>query len=187
MSRSVDLFKFALLFSALYAAFGVASPFLPEFLSLHGVGPERLGLALSLATTIRLISAPLAGRIADRLHALRIVLAICAAMAGAAALVFLPAVGFAVLLLVALLHAAMLAPTSVLADALALRAATTSSTTRSRFEYGWVRGLGSLAFVLGSLAIGQSIQVFGIGSIVIGQAILLVMAAGAAFWVPEIS
>jgi PPP family 3-phenylpropionic acid transporter len=102
VSRSVDLFKFALLFSALYAAFGVASPFLPEFLLLHGVGPERLGLALSLATTIRLISAPLAGRIADRLHALRIVLAICAAMGGAAALVFLPAFGFPVLLFVAL-------------------------------------------------------------------------------------
>ena len=187
MSRSVDPFKFALLFSALYAAFGVASPFLPEFLSLHGVGPERLGLALSLATTIRLISAPLAGRIADRLHALRIVLAICAAMAGAAALAFLPAFGYPVLLFVALLHAAMLAPTSVLADALALSAATTSSNTRSRFEYGWVRGLGSLAFILGSLAAGQTIQAFGIGSIVIGQAILLLTTAGAAFWVPEIS
>ena len=112
MSRSVHLFKFALLFSALYAAFGLASPFLPEFLSLHGVGPERLGLALSLATTIWPISAPLAGRIADRLHALRIVLAICAAMAGAAALVFLPAFGFPVLLFVALLHAVMLAPTA---------------------------------------------------------------------------
>jgi hypothetical protein len=49
-----------------------------------------------------------------------------------------------------------------------------------------VRGLGSFAFVLGSLAIGQSIQVFGIGSIVIGQAILLLMAAGAALRVPEI-
>jgi MFS_1 like family len=142
VSLSLDLFKFALLFSTLYAAFGVASPFLPELLSLHGADPERLGLTLSLATTIRLISAPLAGRIADRFHALRIVLAICAALGGAAALVFLPAVGFPVLLLAALLHAATLAPTTVLADALALSAATTSSPTRFRFEYGWVRGLG---------------------------------------------
>ena len=186
MSPSIDLVKFALLFSALYAAFGVASPFLPEFLLLHGVGPERLGLALSLATTIRLISAPLAGRIADRLHALRIVLAICAAMGGTAALVFLPAFGFPVLLFVALLHAAMLAPTSVLADALALGAAATSSDTRFRFEYGWVRGLGSLAFILGSLAVGQTIQAFGIGSIVVAQ-LLLLTAAGTAFRVPEIS
>ena len=187
MSLSVDLCKFALLFSTLYAAFGVASPFLPELLSLHGADPERLGLTLSLATIIRLISAPLAGRVADRFHALRIVLAICAALGAAAALVFLPAVGFPLLLSVALLHAAMLAPTTVLADALALWAATTSSTMRSRFEYGWVRGLGSLAFILGSLTIGQTIQGFGIGSIVIGQAILLLTAAGAAFWVPEIS
>jgi len=186
VSFSVDLPKFALLFSSLYAAFGVASPFLPELLTSHGVSPERLGLILSLATTIRLISAPLAGRIADRYHALRIVLATCAALAGAAALVFLPAVGFLALLLVALLHAAMLAPTTVLADALALWAAATSTATGFRFEYGWVRGLGSLAFVLGSLAIGQSIQVFGIGSIVMAQAILLLMAAGAALWVPEI-
>ena len=186
MSLSVDLIKFALLFSSLYAAFGVASPFLPELLSSHGVSPERLGLILSLATTIRLISAPLAGRIADRYHALRIVLATCAALAGAAALVLLPAIGFPALLIVALLHAAMLAPTTVLADALALWAAATNSATGFRFEYGWVRGLGSLAFVLGSLAIGQSIQVFGIGSIVIGQAILLLMAAGAALCVPEI-
>ena len=106
---------------------------------------------------------------------------------GAAALVFLPAFKFPVLLFVALLHAAMLAPTSVLADALALSAATASSNTRFRFEYGWVRGLGSLAFILGSLAVGQTIQAFENGSIVIGQAILLLTAAGAAFWVPEIS
>jgi hypothetical protein len=49
VSLSLDLFKFALLFSTLYAAFGVASPFLPELLSLHGADPERLGLTLSLA------------------------------------------------------------------------------------------------------------------------------------------
>ena len=186
MALSVDLLKFALLFSTLYAAFGVASPFLPELLSSHGVSPERLGLTLSLATTIWVISAPLAGRIADRYRALRIVLATCAALGGAAALVLFSAVGFPMLLLVALLHAAMLAPTTVLADALALWAAATNSATGFRFEYGWVRGLGSLAFVLGSLAIGQSIQVLGIGSIVIGQAILLLMAASAAFLVPEI-
>jgi MFS transporter, PPP family, 3-phenylpropionic acid transporter len=187
VSVSADLCKFALLFSTLYAAFGVASPFLPELLSLHGLDPERLGLTLSLATMIRLISAPFAGRIADRFHALRVVLAICAALGAAAALAFLPAVGFPLLLSVALLHAATLAPTTVLADALALWAAITSSPTRFRFEYGWVRGLGSLAFILGSLTIGQTIQGFGIGSIVIGQAILLLTAAGAAFWVPEIS
>ena len=64
-----DLLRFALLFSVLYLGFGVASPFLPAFLSLRGVTPEQLGLVLSLATTIRLVSGPIAGRMADRLRA----------------------------------------------------------------------------------------------------------------------
>ena len=184
---SFDLLRFALLFSTLYAAFGVASPFLPEFLSLHGLSPERLGLVLSVATTIRLLSAPLAGRIADRLRALRIVLAICAATGGAIVLAFLPAFGFLVLLSISALHAAMLAPTTVLADALALGAANPRGNPGSGFEYGWVRGLGSLAFIVGSLAAGQAIHALGLNSIVVGQGILLLMSAAAALLVPEIT
>src|SRR6187431_2113755 len=92
------LFRFTLLFSSLYVAFGVASPFLPAFLSSRGLAPEQVGLALSLAMTVRLISGPIAGRIADRLHALRFVLAICGAAAGAMALGLIPAQGFLLLL-----------------------------------------------------------------------------------------
>ena len=186
MSLPLDLFKFILLFSLLYAAFGVTSPFLPELLSLHGIGPESLGLTLSLATMIRLVSAPIAGRIGDRFHALRVVLAICAAIGGAAALAYLTTSGFPVMLSVVLLQAAMLAPTSILADALALNAANTPNIA-DRFEYGWVRGLGSLAFILGSLAAGQAIEAFGIGSIVMTQAALLLMTGAAALLLPEIS
>jgi len=152
-----DLLRFALLFSALYLAFGAASPFLPAFFSSRGLAPEQVGLALSLATTIRLLSGPFAGRLADRLHALRIVLAICTAMAGLIALGLVPAQGFLLLLVVSLLHAAMLAPTTVLADALALGAASPPGVARPRFEYGWVRGAGSAAFIVGSLVSGQAI------------------------------
>ena len=46
---SSDLFRFVLMFSALYVAFGVASPFIPEFLSSRGLAPEQIGSLLSLA------------------------------------------------------------------------------------------------------------------------------------------
>jgi len=92
-----DLLRFTLLFSVLYLAFGVASPFLPAFLSSRGLGPEELGIALSLATTVRLISGPLAGWIADRFQALRAVLALCAATAGVIAICFVTAHGFLLL------------------------------------------------------------------------------------------
>jgi PPP family 3-phenylpropionic acid transporter len=101
-----DALRFASLFSVLYFAFGVASPFLPAFLSSRGLAPEQVGVALSLGTAVRLLSGPAAGRIADGLHALRVVLAVCAGTAGAMALGIVPAHGFLPLLAATLLQAA---------------------------------------------------------------------------------
>src|SRR5689334_16882146 len=116
--RSSAPLRFILLFAVMYAAFGVASPFLPALLQAKGLTPEQIGLVLAAATAVRLLSGPAAGRLADRLAALRLVLGACAALATIAVLSFLPAAGFSVLLAVALFHAAALAPTTTLADAL---------------------------------------------------------------------
>jgi PPP family 3-phenylpropionic acid transporter len=78
-----------------------------------------------------------------------------------------------------MLHAAALAPMSVLADALALGA--------RRFEYGWVRGTGSAAFIVGTLFCGQAIGAFGLEVIIPLQALLLAAAAFAATRVPEMA
>src|SRR5262245_65288344 len=75
--RPAALTRFILLYAAMYAAFGVASPFLPAFLSSRGLLPEQLGLVLGAGTAVRLLSAPLAGRIGDLTHALRVVLVVC--------------------------------------------------------------------------------------------------------------
>jgi len=182
--RSADLFSFIVLFAALYVAFGVASPFLPAFLSSRGVRPEQIGFLLFLGAIVRLASGPIAGRIADRLHALRRVLTICTAAAAVLASAFIPAYGFFPLLLIGLLHAAMLAPTTTLADALALRSASKNGSTR--FEYGWVRGVGSAAFLLGAIGSGQVVNVLGFGSALAAQALFLAGAACAALLVPEI-
>jgi PPP family 3-phenylpropionic acid transporter len=140
---------FIFLFGALYAAFGTASPFWPLFFESRGLSPQELGIVLATGTLVRLVAGPIVGRIADRLSALRGVLAVCVATAIVAALALLPAQGFWVLLAVAAFQAAALAPTTTLADALALH------TSRGRFEYGWVRGAGSGAFVVGTLVAGQ--------------------------------
>ena len=68
------LTRFILLYAAMYAAFGVASPFLPAFVSARGLAPEQLGLVLGAGTAVRLLTAPLAGRIGDLIQTLRVVL-----------------------------------------------------------------------------------------------------------------
>jgi PPP family 3-phenylpropionic acid transporter len=185
--RPAALTRFILLYAAMYAAFGVASPFLPAFLSSRGLLPEQLGLVLGAGTAVRLLSAPLAGRIGDLTHALRVVLAVCIALAASVTLGYLMGHGFWVFLGMSLLHAASLAPITVLADALALGSASPPpSSGRRGFEYGWVRGTGSVAFIVGTLLSGQVVSAFGLDSIVWLQAFLLGMAALAAILVPEL-
>ena len=174
--------KFVALYAAMYAAYGVASPFLPAFVSERGLTPEELGFALAAGTGVRLVSAPFAGRIADLLQALRVVLVVSIAAAALVTLGYLSARGFWMVLAVMLLHAWALAPMSVLADALALGAASRPS----GFEYGRVRGTGSAAFILGTLVSGQAIGGFGLEIIIPLQALLLGGAALAAARVPEL-
>lgn len=185
--RSNPLTRFILLYAAMYAAFGVASPFLPSFLSARGLPPEQLGLVLGAGTAVRLLTAPLAGRIGDLIQALRVVLVICTALAASATLGYLAAHEIWILLGVGLLHAASLAPITILADALALGAATPpASSGRRGFEYGWVRGTGSAAFIIGTLLSGQAVSAFGLDIIIWLQALLLGMAACAGILVPEL-
>jgi PPP family 3-phenylpropionic acid transporter len=185
--RSTTLTRFVLLYAAMYAGFGVASPFLPAFMSGRGLAPEQLGLVLSAGTAVRLLTAPLAGRIGDMIQALRVVLVVCIALAAFVTLSYLGAHGFWILLGVSLLHAASLAPITILSDALALGSASGSrSSGRRGFEYGWVRGTGSAAFIVGTLLSGQVVGTFGLDLIVWQQALLLGVAALAAILVPEL-
>src|SRR3954447_8956094 len=164
---STPLTRFVLLYGAMYAGFGVASPFLPAFLSARGLAPEQLGVMLAAGTAVRLLTAPVAGRIGDLLRALRPVLFVCTMFAGLVTLGYVAAQQIWFLFATSLLHAAWLAPTTVLADALALGSASPPpSSSRRVFEYGWVRGTGSGAFILGTLLSGQAVSAFGLDVIV---------------------
>jgi PPP family 3-phenylpropionic acid transporter len=184
--RSSTLTRFILLYAAMYAAFGVASPFLPALISARGLAPEQLGVVLAAGTAVRLLTAPLAGRIGDLIQALRVVLVVCIALAASVTLGYLAAHGFWILLGIKLLHAASLAPITILADALARGSASAASSGRRGFEYGWVRGTGSAAFIAGTLLSGQAVSAFGLELIVWLQAALLGVAAFAATLVPEL-
>lgn len=176
--------RFLILYGLLYAAFGVASPYLPAFIETRGISTGQIGLVFATGTAVRLLSAPLAGRIADRWRARREVVAACAVGGATAALLYLLVWDFWAILLVSLVQAVALAPLAPLTDALAVVAA---HRPRVGFEYGWVRGTGSAAFIVGSIAVGWAIASFGLPSILLWQAALLLGAAAATALVPEIT
>jgi PPP family 3-phenylpropionic acid transporter len=185
--RPITLTRFLWLYALMYAAYGVASPFFPAFVSARGLAPEQLGVVLGAGTAVRLLTAPLAGRIGDVSQSLRGVLVVCTGLAASVTLAYLATQGWWSLLGVSLLHAAALAPMTVLADALALGSASPPpSSGRRGFEYGWVRGAGSAAFIVGTLVAGQVVSAFGLDLIVWLQAVLLGATAFAAGRVPEL-
>jgi PPP family 3-phenylpropionic acid transporter len=182
------LLRFLLLYGALYCSFGLSSPFLPEFLTLRGVHPESLGLLLGAGTAVRLISAPVAGRLADVFDVFQLELSLFAILAAVVSLLYLPAHSLSVLVLVNLTQAAMLAPLAPLSDALALSWSRSARRRDSRsFEYGWVRGAGSAAFIAGVLVAGQVASAWGLASILWLTAAGLLAAALSARFAPDLA
>ncbi len=177
--RGSALARFLALYFLLYAGFGVELPFLPALFHAHGLSADAIGIVLAAGTGIRLIAGPLAGRLADRLGRLRLVFAACAVGAGLAALGYLPVWSFPPLLAIALAQAAMLAPLVPLSDALALGSA------RS-FRYGWVRGAGSAAFIVGVVLAGHVVGGAGLAAMLWLHAGLLAAAALAVMLVPPL-
>jgi MFS transporter, PPP family, 3-phenylpropionic acid transporter len=175
--------RFMTLYAALFSGFGFASPFLPAFLAERGLGPEELGLVLGAATALRLMCGPVAGRVADRFQAYRAELSVCAILAATAALLYLAAHEFWTVMAVSLLQAAALAPLVPLADALSLAHARPRQNTGG-FEYGWVRGVGSAAFVAGTLLAGHAAGGYGLSAIIWLSATALLTTPIAASFVP---
>jgi MFS transporter, PPP family, 3-phenylpropionic acid transporter len=180
-----SLARFVILYTLLYSAFGVISPFLPAYLEDRGLLPQQIALVIGLGTAVRLVCGPLVGRAADRRRARHGTLSVCAAGTGATALAYLSARGFGPILLVILVQSALLAPIAPIADALTLSASL--STAHKRFEYGWVRGAGSAAFVAGSIAAGQAAAIWGLAVSIWLNVLLLATAALAAVPVPDVS
>ena len=73
--------RFLVLYGTMFAAFGVASPFLPALLHDRGLGPSQIGAVLAAGTAVRLITGPTISRLADRFGTHKRTLAVLLGMA----------------------------------------------------------------------------------------------------------
>ncbi len=182
------LAAYLLLYVALYAGWGVLSPFLPAVLAGRGASSEQIGVLLAAGIAVRLISTPLAGVLADRLGAPRQVLAALLLAAAALGPGYGQVSGFAALLLISLAQAAASGPLGPLPDALAIRAAGPARSRRRRhggFDYGVVRGAGAAAFIAGTAVAGPVIAATGSPVAVLWlNAGLFALAAAASLLLP---
>lgn len=175
------LSNYLILYVALYMAYGTESAFLPALLRDHGLSAEKLGLLLATGTTVRIIVGPIIGRFADYLNSRKLVLCVAACLSGCVGWTYCFAFGFFPLLTVTIFHAAATSSLAPLSDALAL----TASDRGRRFQYGWVRGAGSAAFVCGTLLSGQMVDRVGLSFIVFASSACFLIMSLAALRAPS--
>jgi MFS transporter, PPP family, 3-phenylpropionic acid transporter len=184
LRRLSPLAKFIVLYTTLYSAFGVVSPFLPAYFENRGLTTQQIAVVIGLGTALRLASGPLIGRFADRHRMWRGALTICAGGSGAVAIAYVSARAFAAFLLVSLAQSILLAPLTPIADAMAL--SKSRETAGKGFEYGWVRAAGSAAFVAGLIVSGRAVASLGLVVTIWLNALLLVAGSLAALSLPNI-
>lgn len=175
---------YVLLYVALFGAFGVASPFWPMLFDSKGLTTQEISWALAAGLVFRLVAGPLVGRLADATASPRLVLGISILVAAAAAAAFAAANIFLSVLVVVLVQAAALAPITSIADALSVNWVSAPSAGK-RLEYGWIRGAASLAFLSGTLIVGQFITYTGLDSVIWLNVGLLVIAAATTALLPR--
>jgi PPP family 3-phenylpropionic acid transporter len=141
--------RLGLFYGAIFIGTGVSSPYLPVWFAHHGLSGSRIGLILSLPMLARAFSAPLLAVWADSFKLRRTALMIlAAAVTGLYALMALPW-GFAWWMVVWFAASSMFTTLSPLADVIALRRARVDG-----FNFGWPRGIGSAAFIVGNVGMG---------------------------------
>jgi PPP family 3-phenylpropionic acid transporter len=141
--------RLGLFYGAIFVGTGASSPYLPVWFAHHGLSGAQIGLILSLPGLARVVTAPLLGVWADSFRLRRTALILLAlAVTGLYALMALPW-GFAWWAVVWFAASSMYTTLSPLADVIVLARA-----RRDGFNYGWPRGIGSAAFIVGNVGMG---------------------------------
>ena len=135
-----------------FAAIGCIAPFFNIYLDAQGLNGVQIGWLGSIPPLIALVSNPFWGMVADRWKAQRLVLSICALIAGWASLFFLSVTEFWPIMAVVIVLFFFRAPIPAILDS-----AVMAMVTRTGKTYGRQRLWGSVGFVLASVGLGRVI------------------------------
>ncbi|WP_170973513.1 MFS transporter [Rhizobium sp. FKY42] len=143
----------AFAYAAAMSVNGILLPFFPAWLKSLSLNEFEIGVILTVPIILRLVSAPLAGVLADRIAERVFVLIVSAALSLITALLLIWAGGFWTVLIIFSLQGATFAPFMPVLESI-----TVMGVRRWGFRYGTIRVWGSIGFVVSTLIAGWAIS-----------------------------
>ncbi len=167
--------RLGLVYAALYAGNGIASPYMPLWFRAAGLSGEQIGVILAAPMLARIVTGPALGLWADGFALRRrpVVILLVLALAAYSSMAMLD--GFAALAVAWFVAATAVSACSPLVDVIVLRRA-----DRDGFAYATSRGLGSAAYVGGNITAGMALATFGPPVALLGTAAMVALAVLAA-------
>ena len=159
-----------------FGAIGCLAPFLNIFFQQKGLTGAQIGLLSSIPPLVALTANPIWGTIADRWQIHRLVLALCALVAGMITLFFLRVEEFIVFVLLVTILTFFRTPIGAIVDSTVM-----DMVKQGNVAYGHQRLWGTIGFVLVSFGLGQLVTadnlspvfwlhtvLLGIGCVILG-------------------
>lgn len=143
----------ALAYAAAMGVNGILLPFFPAWLKSLSLNEFEIGLILTVPIVLRLVTAPLAGMMADRMSERVLVLIISASFSFLTALMLIWAGDFWAVLIIFSLQGAAFAPYMPILESI-----TVMGVRRWGYRYGAIRVWGSIGFVICTLIAGWAIS-----------------------------
>lgn len=160
---------------------GILLPYFPVWLRSLALSDVEIGLILSLPIVLRIISAPLAGLLADRLSERARILLFSSLLSIAAALGLMVADGFWLVLVIFCIQGAAFAPFTPVLESI-----TVMGVRRWGFRYGTIRVWGSIGFVVMTLLAGQALSHFSAAVVPLAVTLAFLLTLVAALVVPRL-
>lgn len=163
--------RLGLFYAAVFIGSGASAPYMPVWFRVHGLTGAQIGLLLSAPMLARAVTAPGLAIWADGFELRRspMVLMLFVTTLAYTAIAFTH--GYLQWVVCWFIATTLLTTISPLTDVLALRRA-----ARERFNYGWPRGIGSAAYIVGNVGGGFLLARLGVDAVLVWTVVAALLA-----------
>ena len=157
--RQPVAYKIAGVYSGMFIYIGIAMPFWALWLAKVGMSPGEIGFLIGFPSLLKVLSSPFIAQICDKLGMVRRPMMVLLALAVLFFSGYFFFTSFSIFVLVTVLFSIVYYALTPLIESYAVRAC-----DKYNLQYGRLRAVGSIAFVISSVLFGKYLDHFGYGN-----------------------